>query len=95
MVRQGFRDSNWDFSGTKRSPEGHWKVTGRAIRGHRTSANNFGELGAILAEVMLCRGRPSEHNLGELGANLAEVMVGVAHFWDRLGVTLGGLRGGQ
>ena len=58
-----------------------------------SSEHNFGELGAILTEVMVGVARPSEHNLGELGANLAEVMVGVAHFWDRLGVTLGGLRG--
>ena len=66
----------------------------RSPRGRRSSAHNFGELGPILAEVILCCAPSSEHNFSELGALMAEVMVGVAHFRDRFGVTCGGLRGG-
>ena len=60
---------------TRTLPGGYPEVTPTSLRGHRTSAHNFGELGAILTKVILRRGPSSEHNFGELGAILAKVML--------------------
>ena len=60
--------------------------------GGRPSAHNFGELGAILAEVILCRGPSSEHNFGESGAILTEVILrrgpSSEHIFGELGAIL-------
>ena len=64
-VRQASRPLWWRIAGPPdadrrsagRPPEVRW----RSPRGRRASAHNFGELGAILAEVILLRGSSSEH----------------------------------
>ena len=64
----------------------------RSPRGRRSSAHNFGERGAILAEVILLRGSPSEHNFEELDVILTEVILrrcpSSAHHFVELGAIL-------
>ena len=54
-----------------RPPEVRW----RSPRGRRSSAHKFGELGAILAELILRWGSSSEHNSEELDVIMTEVIL--------------------
>ena len=64
----------------------------RSPRGRRSSAHNFGELGAILPEVILRQGSSSEHNFEELDVILTEVILrrcpSSAHNFVELGAIL-------